>query len=237
LAHLASPLSAVLVGVLELLLAFLIRLLGSAFGSSETGDPAESESLTQLLQELLPTGVAPRLSYVWQIAKWVMLAGAFAALLAFVALSIGRFRRPPRGGRAAEYESVLDSERSLRDSGKALSDRWRDLREGLMARLARLRGEEYSLASIRKTYASLVRLASAAGFPRDRSQTPYEYIDTLHQAFPEDTPHIRLITEAYVRAHYGERSFPHEYVQRVRHAWLSIAGRQGLHDPGSASTP
>jgi hypothetical protein len=237
LAHLASPLTAVLAGVLERLLTLLIRLLGSAFGSSETVDPAESESLTELLQEILPAELAPRLPYVWQIAKWVFLASAFVALLGFVALSIGRFRRAPRGARSAEYGSVLGSERPLRNPGSALSDRWRDLREGLLARLARLRGEEFSLASIRKTYASLVHLASNAGFPRARSQTPYEYIDTLHQAFPDNKSEVRLITEAYVRAHYGERSFPAYYVRRVRHAWLSIAGRQGLRHLSPDRTP
>jgi hypothetical protein len=95
-----------------------------------------------------------------------------------------------------------------------------------MARLARLRGEEYSLVSIRKTYASLARLAAAAGYPRQDAETPYEYISALQQAFPANEAEIHLITSAYVRVHYGERSFSPEYVQRVRDAWLKIRERQ-----------
>jgi hypothetical protein len=129
---------------------------------------------------------------------------------------------------------VLDRERALQDSRNTVSERWKQLRESLLAQLARLRGDEYSLISIRKTYASLVRLASASGFPREQSQTPYEYVCALLQAFPENAPEIRLITEAYVRVHYGERSFPPHYVQRVREAWLSIVRHQQLSHPDPA---
>ncbi len=56
--------------------------------------------------------------------------------------------------------------------------------------------------------------------------TPYEYITTLTRGFQENEREVRLITEAYVRTHYGQRSFPPEYVQEVREAWLAIRARQ-----------
>jgi hypothetical protein len=89
-----------------------------------------------------------------------------------------------------------------------------------------LRGEEYSLASIRKTYASLARLAAASGYPRRDAETPYEYISALQRAFPGSEEEIQLITNAYVRVHYGERSFSPQYVQQVRDAWVTIRERQ-----------
>jgi len=102
----------------------------------------------------------------------------------------------------------------------------RKLRESLQVQLARLRETRYSLVSIRRIYASLGRLATAAGFPRRDAETPYEYAATLNKAFPNSEVEVVLITDAYVRTHYGERSFNPEYVQRVRDAWLTIRVRQ-----------
>jgi hypothetical protein len=101
--------------------------------------------------------------------------------------------------------------------------------------LARLRGEGYSLASIRQAYASLTRMAAATGHPRRAAQTPYEYLPSLRQAFPGSAQEVELITEAYVRVHYGERIFEPEYVQQVREAWLAVRSRMlrsgGKGDP------
>jgi hypothetical protein len=50
-------------------------------------------------------------------------------------------------------------------------------------------------------------------------------VGDLQKAFPESPREVQLITEAYVGAHYGERRFQPEYVQRVREAWLTIRER------------
>ena len=82
------------------------------------------------------------------------------------------------------------------------------LRQGLdqlRALVGQLGGQHRrSAASIRKLYASLVDLATEAGYPRRPAQTPYEYRSSLHRAFPGGQEAVDAITEAYVRVHYGQ---------------------------------
>jgi len=127
---------------------------------------------------------------------------------------------------------VWDSTDGGKDASRAWEAYWRNLRQELEARLARLRGQEYALASIRQIYSSLVKLSTAAGYPRQNAETPYEYLETLAGAFPESRDDLGLITEAYVRTHYGEQRFQPEYVRRVRDAWLAVRQRQAQATPG-----
>ncbi|MEP7200302.1 MAG: DUF4129 domain-containing protein [Chloroflexota bacterium] len=84
--------------------------------------------------------------------------------------------------------------------------------------------DESDVASIRRIYANLVRLAAERGYPRREAETPYEFMRDLREAFPEVVPEERAITEAYVRVHYGERSPTAEEMQQVRDAWERIKG-------------
>lgn len=221
LGKLASPLWLALAWVLELLINVLIRILSGLF--REQGE--ESTALTRLAEELQQfqqsQPVQGALRIILQILKWGILGLALLGGLAIVAFSISRARRALREERP-EQQAIWESHRPTEDAQDTAQSRWQRLRDELQARLARLRGEDYSLASIRQVYASLVRLATACGFPRREAQTPYEYTSTLHLAFAGCEEEIQLITEAYVRVHYGERSFPAPYVQRVRDAWLAV---------------
>lgn len=58
--------------------------------------------------------------------------------------------------------------------------------------------------TVRRAYAQMVRQAGKLGYPRGASQTPYEYRGVLQAAFPQAQEAIDIITEAYVRVHYGE---------------------------------
>jgi hypothetical protein len=69
-------------------------------------------------------------------------------------------------------------------------------------------------------------MATEAGYPRDKTQTPYEYLVTLHQAFPASEDEFTLITEAYVNAHYGQVPDSHEEIQRVRDSWERARSRE-----------
>lgn len=227
LGKLASPLWIALAWLLELLINFLIRVFSGLFG--EQGQ--EPTALTRIAEELQQfqqaQPVQGALRIILQIIKWGFLGLAFLSALAIVAFSIRRVRRALEG-ESAEQQAVWESGRTAEDTHSATQSRWRRLRDELQARLARLRGEDYSLASVRQVYASLVRLATACGFPRREAETPYEYTSTLHRAFGGCEEEVQLITEAYVRVHYGERSFPTAYVQRVRDAWLAIRARQAV---------
>lgn len=79
-----------------------------------------------------------------------------------------------------------------------------------------------SAISIRRIYANLVRLATKAGYPRTQSQTPYEYLLTLYEALPGSEHDVRVITDAYVNAHYGQLPDTRAELQRIRDCWQRI---------------
>ncbi|OQB28895.1 MAG: hypothetical protein BWY10_00082 [Chloroflexi bacterium ADurb.Bin180] len=223
LARLASPLATVVAWLLEHILDLLIRLFSRIFSylGGEQGPLTETGVRLDGLQQPQPAqGIA---LLVLQILKWTLLGAVLALVLAAVAFAVHRLRQAPEDGAIedANWES-----RQPQPPVAAGASNWQRLWDALQQQLARLRGQDYSLVSIRRIYASLQRLAAAAGYPRPDAVTPYEYITTLTRGFQENEREVRLITEAYVRTHYGQRSFPPEYVQEVREAWLAIRARQ-----------
>ena len=72
--------------------------------------------------------------------------------------------------------------------------------------LADLFGQRRWLNSltIRRLYARLISRAAALGYPREATETPFEYQQQLQVAFPGFTGEIALVTHAYVNVHYGE---------------------------------
>ncbi|MCL5994738.1 MAG: DUF4129 domain-containing protein [Chloroflexi bacterium] len=73
--------------------------------------------------------------------------------------------------------------------------------------------------SIRRLYACMAREAFRRGFPRQLAQTPDDYLPQLNSAFPGASVEVRLITDAYVAAHYGEVPDTVEKLARIRAAW------------------
>jgi hypothetical protein len=88
-----------------------------------------------------------------------------------------------------------------------------------------LRAQLLSAISIRRIYANLVRLATRAGYPRTRSQTPFEYLETLYEALPGNETDAKSITDAYVNAHYGQVPDNREELQQLRECWDRIRAR------------
>ena len=233
IARLTYPLQVVLAWLLQLILSALIGFFARLFGTSEQ-DVTALEQLSEQLRQFQQLQSTPNAPFILQLIKWVALGLVFIFIITLLGLSISRVQQTLQEGRDAEHDSAWDRKEAAKDVKEAAEERWRRLREQLLERLGRLRGEAYSLASIRKTYASLVKLATASGHPRHEAQTPFEYIATLQTAFPGCEADIQLITDSYVRAHYGERAFGPHYVQRVREAWLRIReGREQVHAPES----
>ncbi len=227
IARVTRPIQMMAARLLEWVLSFLIGIFARLFGGGEVRpDDEASRELAELLEELQQMQPPGSTSVVWRLVQWAVLGLGLLFLLTFMAFSIGRVQQVLRDGRTADHETVWDEESVAEDVRGVVGNRARRWRDGILARLARLRGEEYSLASIRTTYASLTRLAAVSGYPRREAQTPYEYVATLLEAFPGSSEEIQLITDAYVRVHYGERSFTARYVQRVRDSWLSIRARK-----------
>ncbi len=225
LGRLVSPLGVVLAWLLELVLSFLVRLFSGLLGASGK-EPSAVDRIVQRLLALQPAPQAAVRAPLWlHVVKWIVLGLLLMGALGMLALSIRRGRRQRAGARSAEHGSLASTQSPDHKGDHGLQGRLLQLREGLLAALSRLRGQEYALVTIRQIYASLTRLAAIVGSPRREAQTPYEYVDDLQSAFPGSREEVQLITEAYVGAHYGERRFQPEYVQRVREAWLTIRER------------
>jgi len=79
--------------------------------------------------------------------------------------------------------------------------------DSLLAKVLRRLGMLRNLrtaVSIRRIYQQMLHAADASGFPRLESETPFEYLKTLAQAWPDYPSETRLITQAYVNVRYGE---------------------------------
>ncbi|MBS1252596.1 MAG: hypothetical protein MAG451_01637 [Anaerolineales bacterium] len=107
-------------------------------------------------------------------------------------------------------------------------DQWQRLREAAdLRRLLQRRGA----GSVRAIYANLLTLLAAAGHRRRAGQTPYEFEPTAEQVLPAHETEIGTITEAYVRARYGEWDIDDEELRRLRSAWRQV--RAGGDELGS----
>lgn len=79
------------------------------------------------------------------------------------------------------------------------------------------------IASVRQVYRQLLRWATAAGWPRHISQTPYEYFHALAQLMPEARGDLDLITEQYVRARYGALLLTEDDLHQLRQSWRNVS--------------
>lgn len=77
-------------------------------------------------------------------------------------------------------------------------------------------------ASIRRIYYQMEQAAAAAGYPRDESVTPYEYLPSLQQVWPENTADSQHITDAFVRIRYGEYPETDEEFIAIKQAWRRL---------------
>jgi len=72
---------------------------------------------------------------------------------------------------------------------------------------------------VRAIYARLLQFSAERGFPRQPSQTPYEYLGVLERAFPRFRSELAAITEAYVDVRYGGAGLSPSRLEYVRRCW------------------
>ena len=143
-------------------------------------------------------------------------------LLLLVVSSLRRLRLRAGRQRDEERESVWEGTHLRRGLGDLLR-RGRRRLDGAAAALSHtLLGRLFAALTIRRIYAHLGVLAAERGYPRLSSQTPYEYLPTLEQAFPDRREEVARITEAYVAVHYGEMPERAEELAVIQAAWESI---------------
>jgi hypothetical protein len=159
---------------------------------------------------------------------WILVGLAFLAVVALVVMTLRRRRQEQLS--PAEQQTVW--ERAGAEGGEGLGAGLRRLRDRLAGVLSPLRAPDYPLATAREIYASLQRLAAWKGAPRDEAETPYEYERTLDKTWPEAKRDVLFITEAYIRAHYGELEIPAGELDALRAAWQRILKQTEGEEPG-----
>lgn len=227
LLRLLSPLVFLVIGLLVGIALLIFGLLQAILAGLNITWGGMGQALQDLLDRLgrLAAGFRPPAEGTTDpgLLRSVQLGGnllLIAVLIAAVVIITWARLRHLGEKQANETRESLRPELSL---AEGLADLLRAGRQRL-AELAGRAGLSRLLAalSIRHIYANLVRLAAGLGYPRAPAQTPYEYLDTLYQALPNARSEAAMITDAYVRAHYGQLPDTPEALQRIRDAWNRI---------------
>lgn len=146
-------------------------------------------------------------------------------VVAVVLIALWVVVRSFRGWRARQYatpggirEAVEPEGTLTEDLAAFLREQWRRLRAADLRRLF----ERTGTGSARAIYANLLALFAAADHPRRPEQTPHEYEPVAREALSTRQVDIHAITEAYVRAHYGEMEAGAEELAHLQQAWRRI---------------
>ncbi len=186
---LSTPLLAILDWLLNLLLGFFGPILEN--GLAEVQVTVQAPFATPIPEELGEAVETASRTPRQLLALLIML---FFVLL--VALALGRLVRIMRQTSQIESEMVSPfgglSPTVKPGFGRRLADRLKLFRRWQAA------------ASIRHIYREMCIMAADAGYARANFETPYEYLPTLVQAWPDNGADTRLLTEAYIRVRYGE---------------------------------
>lgn len=213
--------------ILYYLIWFILAKFFEWFGQAENailefdGIATLQTLVEQLQQEAVteaPTPPAWWVENAWIIRAVVIIMGV--ALLTVLAMRIGRRIAARREERALIEGEDLLSRKSLLDSMKRGLDRARELLN--VGNLLRSVRREIAASSIRRMYARLLDLAAQQGRSRIPSETPEEFLESLHKLFPDCKDQATTITKAYVLVRYGE--FPEDLVQPglVFRSWRDI---------------
>lgn len=192
---------------LNLIISFIGPYLKEAIDNIEliTPPPAvDSQTADELSEITGTTSVLPR-----QLIS--ILTMTFFVLLISLAFSrLIRFLRP-LSQTDTELLNPLDNLSGKRPGfGRRLLNRFGFLNRWQTA------------ASIRRIYQDMCSLAGSSGFPRLDSETPFEYLKTLKNAWPENSADTLLITEAYNRVRYGEIPETESELDEIKAAWKRL---------------
>ncbi|MCB8927224.1 MAG: DUF4129 domain-containing protein [Ardenticatenaceae bacterium] len=130
------------------------------------------------------------------------------ALILLVALLANRLYR----------ETAVTTRISRRTTSRLDEDEEGNLMQRLLGRLGLWRNWQTAV-SIRRIYRNMLHAADVSGYPRLETETPYEFLKTLAQAWPENKTETQLITNAYVKVRYGELPETQEEIQAIKDAW------------------
>jgi hypothetical protein len=158
----------------------------------------------------------------------ILMVLAVVGGLLLVARLIRRMAAERAERKELERESVWSGQDFADDLKNSLQQGWEQVK-AFLGQLGDRRRR--SAASIRKLYASMVDLATEAGYPRHKAETPYEYRPTLYRAFAKGEEAVDAITEAYVRVHYGEVPGTRAEMSQLVQYWEQLQGLVVVRSP------
>ena len=209
--YLATPLFA----LLDILLIWLANFISAIFsdlserlGLELPGNLADLGSLWPVREE---GDEISFLSVPLEASRALTLLMMLAVVVIVVYFTTRRFRQTALAPRSGGPISAVEK-------GEAPSE---GIGQRLLQRLGLLRRWR-TAASIRQIYRQMCTAASGAGYARGSSETPYEYLKTLHEVWPDNGPDSVLITEAYVRIRYGEVPETKAELKAIRIAWRRL---------------
>lgn len=191
--------------ILGTILAELIRLL-----LNNAKEPVKMPSLANLFGDLQREAQKMPDAPGLVIPEGLRIALVVAGIVLFIAVTAYFTERARR--RAGEEQPITDT---LENVAEPLTP------AAVLSKLADTLSLRRWLAAvtIRRIYARMGHEATKRGQARLAAQTPYDYIPLLQQAFPGAEAEVRLITDAYVAAHYGEVPDTEEELNLIREAW------------------
>jgi hypothetical protein len=118
-----------------------------------------------------------------------------------------------------ESSENIDNRELIGGIRKAFGNQWKKLTDALSTvRKYGLGRNLMGVLTIRWAYARMESEARKRGYPRGKSQTPYEYRKDAAKAYPTGEDYIRTLTDAYVAIRYGDVPESREALDKVRHA-------------------
>ncbi|MFN2136342.1 MAG: DUF4129 domain-containing protein, partial [Candidatus Promineifilaceae bacterium] len=210
---LLSPLF-LLLNVIVTLLANLFEGIFAAANITLQNEQVQNVNVLESFNELLSQNEADSLTLPPEMLRLLTIVIMLLVALAIVYFLTRAFRQP----QTAASPSTIIGEQAIYDRGP------KGLGERILRRLGIMRRWR-AAASIRRIYVGMCEAAADAGYGRDHAQTPYEYLQTLGEMWPENTADCRLITDAYVRVRYGEVPESSEELSAIRAAWQRLLAR------------
>lgn len=217
---------AVLVGLLGqyVLFPLLMRLLAGLFGDGldlQPLEPLPQEQPAEPIQGEQAQSLLTDPAFL-NAMRVVGLALFTLIVLWLVVRSFRRWRRTYATAGGVREAAVAEGNLAG-DVANYLRDQWRRLRDAAdVRRMLRLR----NAGSIRAIYTNMLTLMAVARRPRELGQTPYEYEPVVTGALPTQHADVEAITDAYVRARYGEQDIDSAEFERLRDAWRRVRDEQ-----------
>jgi hypothetical protein len=158
----------------------------------------------------------------------IQISPVVTILIVLLILALLVFLIIRRANRRYRYRvPVIDDEGETIFEPEEIQSRLRrfiyQVREGIeLVRTFGLGRQMLAATVIRRIYTRLLNLAADLGYPRQRSETPYEFQKRLMELFPEQRQQVDLITDAYVHVRYGEVPEEDRIIKLVEDAWELI---------------